>query len=92
MSSNSIWSDIRGMDGGQAIATAGRVLPPWLSVLLIVLIGWQLAKIFWLLMPGSSAGDPVEAPASAGQFLSSPSASVDVGSIVNAHLIGEADA
>ena len=91
MASNSIWSEIRGMDGSQALATAGRVLPPWISLLLVLVIGWQLARIFWMLMPGSAAGDTVEAPAAVGQLAISSSSVTDVRSIADAHLFGVAD-
>ena len=90
MASNSIWPDIRGMDGGQVMASASRVLPPWISLLLVLVIGWQLARTFWMLMPGSAAGDPVEAPAAAGQLTITESAVADVRSIADAHLFGEA--
>lgn len=91
MTSNRIWSDIRGMDGGQALATASRVLPPWISLLLVLVIGWQLARIVWMLVPGSAAGDPVEAPAAAGQLAVSSASTADIRSIADAHLFGQAD-
>jgi general secretion pathway protein C len=90
MTSNSLWTDLRGLDGNQLLAGASRLLPPWISLLLVVVIGWQLAKMFWMFVPGTSAGDPVDIPASLN--ISSPSgdSSVDVQSIADAHLFGVA--
>jgi general secretion pathway protein C len=93
MTPNSIWSDIRGLDGSQLLQRAGRVLPPWISLALVAIIGWQLATIFWSLMPGSSAGDAVDVPASVAASAGREGAeSVDVQSIAAAHLFGVADA
>jgi general secretion pathway protein C len=60
--------------------------------LLVVVIGWQLAKIAWMLVPGPGAGDPVAAPANAAVSSTQPGASADVQAIVAAHIFGEADA
>lgn len=93
MTPNSIWSDIRGLDGSQWLQRAGRVLPPWISLLLVVIIGWQLATVFWSLMPGSSAGDAVAVPASVANSAGRQSAeNVDISAIAGAHLFGVADA
>ena len=59
MISKANWTDFSSIDGGNALATMNRVLPPWVSLLLVIVIGWQLAKIIWLLVPGTSAGDAV---------------------------------
>ncbi|MGB5163966.1 MAG: type II secretion system protein GspC [Woeseiaceae bacterium] len=93
MTPNSIWSDIRGLDVSQWLQRAGRVLPPWISLLLVVVIGWQLATVFWSLMPGSSAGDAVAVPASVANSAGRQSAeNVDINAIAGAHLFGVADA
>ncbi len=91
MTPNTLWSDLRGMDAGQFLATANRVLPPWISLLLVLVIGWQLAKLVWMLVPGPAAGDAVEVPASL-NVVTAPSSSVDVQSIADAHLFGVASA
>ena len=90
MISNSFWSDVRGLDGSQLFAGASRVLPPWLSLLLVLVIGWQLATIVWKLVPGPAAGDPVSMPAALSTAASAGGASVDVQSIADAHLFGVA--
>ncbi len=89
MTPNTLWPDLRGMDAGQLLATANRVLPPWISLLLVLVIGWQLAKLVWMLVPGPASGDVVEIPASL-DMVATPTSSVDVQSIADAHLFGEA--
>lgn len=87
------WTSFASMDGGDTLATVNRLLPPWISLLLVILIGWQLAGIIWTLVPGSSAGDPVEVPANLPT--SSPGhggTATDVDAIAANHLFGEADA
>jgi general secretion pathway protein C len=67
---------------------ASAVLPPWVSVLLVVAIAWQLANIVWLLVP---AGNEVAAaaPSAPGSRASvSSSGAADIQAIVNAHLFG----
>ncbi len=91
MTSNSFWSDLRGLDSNQLLSTASRVLPPWISLLLVVVIAWQLAKTFWLFVPGTSAGDPVAVPASLNIASPAGDSSVDVQSIADVHLFGIAN-
>ncbi len=35
----------------QMVARASEVLPPWLTVVLVIALGWQLARLTWLLVP-----------------------------------------
>ncbi|MDH3619376.1 MAG: type II secretion system protein GspC [Gammaproteobacteria bacterium] len=79
------------MDGSTALVTANRVLPPWLSLLLVVLIGWQIAKIIWMLVPAPAAGDAVDVPTGI-TSTSSSAGSADVSSIASNHMFGQADA
>ena len=91
MSSQPNWSDLISLDRARTVAAANHLLPAWVSLVLVVLIGWQLAKILWNLVPGDSAGTNVVIPADqAGASLSSGSAA-DVQTIADAHLFGEAD-
>jgi len=79
------------MDGSTAMAVINRVVPPWVSLLLVIAIGWQLAKIIWLLVPGPAAGDNVEMPVSAVSSSVQSGTSTDVTAIANAHMFGVAD-
>ncbi|WP_405234688.1 type II secretion system protein GspC [Lentisalinibacter salinarum] len=82
------------MSPSDAVSAAGRHLPRWVALALVVAIGWQLASMIWMLVPAGEddvvAPPPVASPA--------PSASnnrvsgIDVAGIVNAHLFGEASA
>ena len=70
MASNPQWSDLWSLDRDRTVAAANALLPGWVSLVLVVLIGWQLAKIVWMFVPGTSAGAPVVIPA--GQVRSAP--------------------
>ena len=91
MTTEAKWSDFASRDGAKTIAAANGLLPQWVSVLLVVIIAWQLAKIIWMLVPGPSAGDPVTAPANAPVTMGQSNSSADAQAIVTAHIFGEAD-
>ncbi|WP_405244168.1 type II secretion system protein GspC [Lentisalinibacter salinarum] len=82
------------MSPSDAVSAAGRHLPRWVALALVVAIGWQLASMIWMLVPAGE--DDVVAPPPAAS--PAPSASnnrvsgIDVAGIVNAHLFGEASA
>jgi general secretion pathway protein C len=80
------------MDTARTLTAANQLLPAWVALLLVVAIGWQLAKIAWMLVPGPAAGDAVVAPA--GQPIQGRSgpATADVQAIAATHLFGEASA
>ena len=92
MTTDAKWSDFASMDGARTIAAANALLPRWVSLVLVVVIAWQVAKIVWMLVPGPAAGDPVIAPANVQTTQSQTGASADVQAIVTAHMFGEADA
>ncbi len=91
MTTEAKWSDFASRDGAKTIAAANGLLPQWVSLLLVVIIAWQLAKIIWMLVPGPSAGDPVTAPANVPTTISQSGSSADAQAIVAAHIFGEAD-
>jgi len=78
-------------DGVDA-STVNRYLPPAVSLLLVVLIAWQLAKMIWMLVPGSSTGDVVPLPASLPKSTLAMQGSTDVRTIADSHIFGTADA
>jgi general secretion pathway protein C len=90
MTTEAKWSDFASMDGAKTIAAANRLLPPWVSLVLVVVIAWKLASIVWSLVPGSATGDPVIAPANPQAALAPADATADAQSIVAAHIFGEA--
>ena len=90
MISRASLSKLLNVDGGNAFAAANRYLPALASLLLVVLIGWQMATIIWALVPGNAAGVAVPLPASlpiSGTLSNSRS---DVIAIAESHLFGVA--
>ena len=92
MTTEAKWSDFASLDGAKTVAAANRLLPAWASLLLVIVIAWQLARIIWMLVPGPAAGDPVTAPAGARAAVSHSESSADMQAIVGAHIFGIADA
>ena len=92
MASEAKWSDFTSLDVARTTSTASQLLPPWVALLLVAAIGWQLANIIWSLMPGPAAGDAVVVPA--GQAIADRSGPVaaDARAIAAVHLFGEAGA
>ena len=91
MSNSREWSDLVSGDRARMIAAANSVLPAWVSLGLVVLIGWQLAQIFWSLMPGTAAGVPVDIPAGQAARPVSGDNGADVRAIAAASIFGKAD-
>ncbi len=85
------WSDIVSRDSGRALAAANGLLPAWVSLAIVIMIGWQLAKITWMFVPGADAGPRIDAPASR---VHDPAdrQSRDVESIAAVHIFGQSDA
>jgi len=76
----------------QLWAEASRVLPPWVALILAILIGWQIAKAVWLLFPSPETTDLPPVQAAPRTAAPDPGASVGVERIVNAHLFGRVSA
>jgi general secretion pathway protein C len=93
MTSNINWFDFNNIELERTLAAANRVLPRWVALALVVGIAWQLARIIWLLMPGSDVGDQlITPPVQISRAAVSTAGSIDVQSVANTHLFGEADA
>jgi general secretion pathway protein C len=86
------WADFTSLDASRMAAAASQLLPPWVALLLVIAIGWQLATIAWMLIPAPSAGDAVVVPAGQVVRASSGPVAADVQTIAAAHLFGEAGA
>lgn len=84
------WSDFSNLDGEQLLAELQSRLPHWITLLLVVLIAWQLAGTAMLLLAGQSPGDPIAAPAAAASPAAATSSQPNVRMIAAAHLFGEA--
>lgn len=86
------WNDIAGLTSGNTLATLNRLAPPWVSLVLAIAIGWQLAGIIWSLVPGSGAGDTIVPPANLPAETSTASGGpANVEAIAANHLFGQAD-
>lgn len=91
MATESKFFDFSNLDRDRALAVASERLPSAIALILVVLIGWQLARIAWMAVPGPAAGDPVTVPGGAAASSgSTPAGRVDVAAIANTHLFGEA--
>lgn len=87
MISRANWASFTNFDG----AAVSRVLPPFVNLLLVVLIAWQLAKIIWMLVPGSAVGGAVTPPDTIPTQSPTSGDSLDVTAIANSHIFGVAD-
>lgn len=85
------WSDFTSFDGERTLLAANQLLPRWVTLLLVVAIAWQLARIIWMLMPGSSAGDPIVATPAQVTAAAGPAARANVQTIAGAHIFGVAE-
>jgi general secretion pathway protein C len=92
MTTDAKWSDFSSLDGERTLAAINQLLPRWITLVLVAAVVWQLARIIWLLMPGSSSGDPIITPPSQlGTPAAEAAGQVDVQSIVTAHIFGQAN-
>jgi len=91
MTSNAKWSDFSNLDFEQVLAGASRSMPQWVTLALTILLGWQLARLAWLLVPAPAAGDPIVAPSLPAAQSSAVSGSANVQLVADAHLFGEAN-
>jgi general secretion pathway protein C len=91
MVSKAILSDFSFADSRAALSAMNRLLPPWISLVLVIVIAWQLARIIWMLIPGPAAGDPLSFPAVVATTGSDGMAATDVQAIANAHIFGIAE-
>jgi general secretion pathway protein C len=80
-------SNFAGVDG----VAVSRFLPPLVSLMLVVLIAWQLAKLIWMLVPGSAVGAVVPLPDVLPASSSTSSTSTTVQAISDSHIFGIAD-
>lgn len=73
-------------------ATANRILPKAACAVLAILLGLQLARLFWLFIPGEDLEAPLPkaTPPTALAGANSTAAAVDVNALVDLHLFGEA--
>jgi general secretion pathway protein C len=84
-------SQLKNQSPEQWLNTSSRVMPPWVSALLVIAIAYQAAQLVWWLVPGLEAGAPAPVVnTTAGGSSEGPTAVIDVEGLVKAHLFGEA--
>jgi general secretion pathway protein C len=76
----------------QWLALASERLPFWVSLLLLVLIGWYLARLTWLVYPPPAAVAWEPPPPPAAGATGRASGQRDFSSLVSAQLFGKAEA
>ena len=92
MISKANWTDFSGVAGSNALTNLNRTLPPWVSLLLVIAIGWQIARIIWVLVPAPATGDVILAPTGMQAVTATSGTTADVQAIADNHMFGEADA
>ncbi len=85
------WSDFTSFDSERTLSAANQLLPRWVTLALVVAIAWQLARIIWMVMPGSSAGDPIVATPGQVTAVAGTASRANVQAIASAHIFGEAN-
>jgi general secretion pathway protein C len=85
------WSDFTSFDGERTLSAVNQLLPRWVTLMLVVAIAWQLARIIWMVMPGSSAGDPIVASPTQVSAAAATASRANVQAIASAHIFGEAN-
>lgn len=93
MTTEAKWSDFSSLDSERTLAAVNELLPKWVTLALVAAIAWQLARIIWILMPGSSVGDEsITAPSQLRTPAAAVAGQVDVQAIAGAHMFGKASA
>ena len=73
------------------VKLANAKLPGVITVVLVIVLGWQLASLVWSFVPGSPAGDAITAaPPPSSARVTPGGQTADVEAVANAHLFGEA--
>ncbi|MEM7431796.1 MAG: type II secretion system protein GspC [Pseudomonadota bacterium] len=91
MTTNAKWSDFASLDGPKTVTAANQLLPAWVSLLLVVLIGWQLSQLVWTLVPSPAANVSLAAPTVGSSGSGDNFASSDASQIAGHHIFGEHD-
>ena len=91
MSAKHNWSDLMARDKSRALAAANQLLPAWVSLVIVILIGWQLAKVIWLLIPTPAASSAIVVPTTGAVSATKGASFTNTEIIANAHIFGEAD-
>ncbi|HZW59223.1 MAG TPA: type II secretion system protein GspC [Woeseiaceae bacterium] len=89
------WMDFNDLDGQRLLSQLSARGPQWVSLLLVAVLGWQLARLVWLLVPAAAVETTIDAaaiPAAAGDASPAAADGANVQLIADAHLFGKASA
>lgn len=84
--------DIQALANGQAVRTVQRHAPALLTVLLVVLLGWQSAGLVWRVVEASLFEPSLPPAADVGPGGNDKGARVPMSRIASLHLFGQAEA
>ncbi len=83
---------MRDLSPDQWLALANSRLPTVLSGVLVLVLAWYLARLFWAVLPGQPEYDWSVAPQPVAMSATAAPATFDFAKVADAHLFGEADA
>ena len=84
------WNEISNMDAERWFALGNRYLPGAAALVLVIVLGWQLASLAWMFVPAAPQGDPITVAPPATAAAPTSGGAVNVQRIASAHLFGEA--
>jgi len=90
MTTEAKWSDFASLDSTKTLAAANQLLPSWVSLILVIVIAWQLAQVVWMLVPAPSAGDSIEGSTQVLTSRGQGNVTADANAISGAHIFGVA--
>lgn len=77
-------------DAVQLLDRAGKTLPPWVSLLLVIAIAWQLVSLGWSFVPQDEQATATTGIA--GSIDGSPAQAASIEQVTSRHLFGRYDA
>ena len=80
---------LRQLPPDQVLAKATQVLPPWVTLVLVVAVAWKVAQLTWLVWPAAADLPLAAIPEPATDSAPSAVAGVDIASVARAHLFGQ---
>ena len=91
MATDAKWSDFGSMDKEKLLAATNQLLPPWVALLLALLLAWKLSQLIWSLVPGPEPVIIAPQVAQSSQSSTAATQMLELNTITGAHLFGEAD-
>ena len=82
------WSDFTNFDNERMLTAINQILPRWVTLILVIAISWHLAKLIWILIPGSPMGDSIILTPSQVTAIATPRLRANVQVIAATHIFG----